>query len=58
MEIIGLLAVLVFYILPFFVADTMAQNRGLTRLGTFLMVFIFSWLVPVVYLFVNPVDPK
>jgi len=42
-----------FLLLPFVIADKMAKNRDITRLGIFIVTIFLSWIVPVVLLFVK-----
>ena len=52
-EFIMMVGIAFFFLAPFVVADQMAERRDTTRLGVFILVFFFSWFVPVGLLFIK-----
>jgi len=53
MEAIAPIVMIFLLIAPFLIGDSMARNRGVTRIGTFIVVFFISWFMILILMFVK-----
>ena len=52
-EIVTLIVMIFLLIAPFMISDKMAMDRGVTRLGTFIVVLFISWFMILILMFVK-----
>ena len=50
--LLGILAVLLIYLLPFFINAVLAKSRGKSVILILLLTFIFTWLVTLILAFI------